>query len=83
MSAVSITSIDALLDFSFARSRRAIERRVSSADAMHCPYSAVTISIRVIYVARVIDASTEISDACRGPIFGEIKEQATHGWGFW
>jgi hypothetical protein len=36
-----------------------------------------------IYFARMIDAPTEISDACRGPFFGEMKEKAIHGWSFW
>ena len=82
MSVVSITSTDAQLDFSFGRTAGQ-KRRVSSAQAMLCPRSRIIISIRGIYVARVIDASTEISDACRGPFSGEIKEQAIHGWGFW
>ena len=82
MSVASIMSTDAQLDFSFGRTTRPIERRVS-AQAMSCPRSRVVISIRGIYVASVFDASTEISDACRGPFFGEIKEQAIDGWGFW
>jgi hypothetical protein len=68
MSEVSIMSTGARLDFSVGRTTRPIERRVS-AQAMLCPRSRVIISIRGIYVARVIDASTEISDACRGPLF--------------
>jgi len=57
--------------------------RVSSADAMLCPCSPTTIRITGIYIARLINASTEIPDACRGPFFGEMKKKAIHGWGFW
>ena len=39
MSVVFIMSTDALLDFSFGRIARSIERRVSSADAMVCKIS--------------------------------------------
>jgi hypothetical protein len=47
------------------------------------PCSRVVISISGIYVARVIDTYTEISDASRGPSFGEIKQQDIHGCSFW
>ena len=68
MSVASIMSTDAQLDLTFGRTAIPIERRVS-AQAMLCSRSRVIASIRGIYIARVIDAPTEISDACRSPLF--------------
>ena len=45
MSVASIMSTDVQLDFTFGRTTRPIERRVSSADAMVCPCSPTIIGI--------------------------------------
>jgi len=81
MSVASITSTDAPLDCLFGRTDRSIERRVS-AQAMFCPCSQVVFSNTKIHVARMIEASTEISDAFLGPFFGELKSKRFMDWVF-
>ena len=49
---------------------------------MLCPCSQVVFSNTKIYVARVIEASTEISDAFLGPFFGELKSKRFMDWVF-
>ena len=78
MSVASITITDAPLDCSFGRTTRPV-----SPEAMLYLCSRVVISITGIYVARVINTYTETSDAYRGPLFGEIKQQDIHGCSFW
>ena len=78
MSVASIMSTDAQLDFTFVRTTSSIERRVS-AQAMLCPCSQVVYSNTKIYVARVIEASTEIFDAFLSPFFGELKSKRFMG----
>jgi len=74
MSVVFITSTDAQLDFSFGRTSRSIERRVSSADAMFCLSSPTIIAIVGIYGVEAIDTSAKISDTRLGIFFGDIQE---------
>jgi len=74
-------STDAQLDFTFVRTTSSIERRVS-AQAMLCPCSQVVYSNTKIYVARVIEASTEILDAFLSPFFGELKSKRFMDWVF-
>jgi hypothetical protein len=49
---------------------------------MLCPCSQVVFSNTKIYVARVTDAATEISDAFLGPFFGELKSKRFMDWVF-
>ena len=49
---------------------------------MLCPCSRVVFSITEIYVARVIDAFTEMSDAFLGLFFGELKSKRFMVWVF-